>query len=810
MGTFSLTAPKDPINPSFLIMRKKVWLVFLCCCPLFAIAQSNTINGQVKDSLNTQIPLAHIMILQEDIFVIGAITNSVGSFVIESLENGSYSLKIAAIGYQDFTKKFTYTGGNLDLGVLQLQTESIALDGVELVGRKNLYEKRANSLIINVEQQISGAGRSVLELLASTAGVSVNQQNGTLSLNGRGQLAIMVNGKLSRVDGQALLSLLKSMPTSEIKHFEVFNNPPAKYESNGSGGMINITTKSNNSNGKGGNLSLTSGYGKGEKTGLAASFHSQQGKIGWYGSYSFNRDYSPEVWGLQSEFTDLEIPKKVNTRSFRKPITVSQNYSFGLDFEALENTDIGATLSGYSSKWDMTAFDNVINTNSLDETESLDIKTNEINHWSHVGGNFRIQQSLDNNHKLSLDYNYLYYHDNNPSSYVIESNFVEIKKKTPITFNVFSLDYNWTLSENVDLEFGAKNSTSQFKNTVEVSSDNGLQVIIDDELSSTTQMDEKVNAFYASFQFQFGEKTSLATGLRFEHTRNELIGEENEDIVQRTYGNLFPTLSITQKITDLHLLKLNYGKRINRPSFNNLAPFVLFLGPDALYSGNSNLQPALVHKIGLEWGWAAKYMALEYIIEKDAIIEFQPRLSENGQQYVFKAENMDKRNILSLSVRIPFGITPWWQSETNLNYQHETLQTQFQNSTFKRNKGTYKITSSQQFSISPNTRLELSGYYQSSSLFGISDFGARGSFNLGIQHKLRKNYGTLNLSFNNVFASDNWKIKTNHSNPVINTLETYFPESRIMTLTYTKGFGANKKKSKYDGTNASEEKKRIK
>ncbi|WP_190810408.1 TonB-dependent receptor [Flagellimonas sp. S3867] len=782
-------------------MRKKAWVVFLCCCPLLAIAQNNTIKGQVKDSLNNPVPLVHIMILQADTFVVGTITDSLGSFVIDNLTAGSYHLKIAAIGYQDFDQQFIYKGDRLDFGVLQLQTESIVLDGVELVGRKKLYERRTNSLIINVEQQITSSGRSTLELLTNTAGVSVSQQSNTLSLNGRGQVAIMVNGKLSRVDGPALLSLLKSMPASEIKHLEVFNNPPAKYEANGSGGMINIMTKSKNTVGTGGTFSFMGGYGKGEKTGVSANFHSQKGKIDWSGSYSFNRNRSPEEWGLQSEFNNLAVRKKVYTTSLRKPTTISHNYSLGLDYGILKNTDVGVALSGYSSKWDMIAFDKVINSNGADELESLDIETNEINHWNHIGGNFRIQQSLGDDHKLIFDYDHLYYHDNNPSSYKIASGFTEIKKKTPITFNIFSLDYSWALSKNVDIEFGAKKSKSKFKNTVEVSSDNGL--------SSVTQMEERVNALYSSFQFQLGDKTRLATGFRFEHTSNELTEEENESFIRRKYGNLFPNLSIAQQITDRHNLRLNYSKRINRPSFNNLAPFILFLGPDALYSGNANLQPSLIHKIGVEWGWVGKYITLEFIIEEGAIIEFQPRLSENGEQYIFKAENIDKRNILSLSFNVPFSVAPWWQSETLFNYQYETLETLFLDSEFKRNKGMYKLTSSQQFSINPNTRLELSGYYQSSSLFGISTFGARGAFNLGIQHKLKKNSGTLNLSFSNVFASDNWKIKTLHSNPNINTLETYFPESRIMALTYTKGFGANKKKSKRGRTSADEEKKRI-
>lgn len=794
-------------------MNKIMLMVYACFSPFLGIAQNDTVKGQVNDSLNSPVPLVHVMVFNEDTFVLGAITNSEGRFEIANLEPGSYFLKIAAIGYADFIQEFNHKGGPTDLGVLQLITESIELDGVSLVGRKKLYQRRTNSLIINVEQSIASSGGSALELLGNTAGVSINQQNSTLSLNGKGQVAIMVNGKLSRVDGQALLSQLKSLPASDIKNLEVFSNPPARYEANGSGGMINITTKSNDNSHQGGSISLTGGYGNGEKTGASTNFHYQYGKMGLFGSYSFNRNHSLEEWALQSEFNNSLSQRSVVANSRRKPVTVSHSYNLGMEYAINNTTNLGGTLSGYSSKWDMIAFDNVIRKGDAIGIEMLDIETNEINHWNHIAGNFHVQHSLGDQHELSFDYDHLYYNDDNPSNYNIDSqeqlNFVEIQKKTPITFNVFNLDYEGQLSKSVQIEVGAKTTSSNFKNNIAVSSGEGGELVMDDELSSSTQMDEQIHALYYSFQFQLGGKTSLSAGLRYEHTDNKLQIDEIGNILNRKYDNLFPNLMFNHQINDAHRIQFNYGRRINRPTFNHLAPFVLFLGPDALYSGNVNLKPSLVNKIGVEWNWLGKYLSLDYATEKDAIAEFQPRLSEDGEQYIFKAENMDHRNILSVSIGIPFQITQWWQNDTNFTCQYETLETSFQTTDFKRNKRSFRVSSSQQFSLGSKTKLELSGYYQSPTLFGISTFGARGAFNLGLQQKLYKNYGTLKLSYNNVFASDNWKIKTSNTQPFVNTLETYFPESRIVAFTYTKNFGRNKKERKYEGNSAEEEKKRV-
>ena len=416
-------------------------------------------------------------------------------------------------------------------------------------------------------------------------------------------------------------------------------------------------------------------------------------------------------------------------------------------------------------------------------------------------------------HQLAFNYDHLYYNDDNPSNYKIngqgEANFVDIQKTTPITFNVYSLDYQGKFSKSIRAEVGFKTTSSNFQNNILVNNTVGDVAIPDNDLSNSTQMSEKIKAVYSSLQFHFGEKTSLTTGLRYENTENTLYRGEEANPTNRRYGNLFPSAALTYQINEAHRIKINYGKRINRPTFNHLAPFVIFLGPDALYSGNANLQPAFVNKYSVEWGWLGNYISFEYQNEKDAIAEFQPRLSANGQQYIFKAENLDLRNIVSASLGIPFQITQWWQAENNLTYLYETLETRFDEANFKRSKGNFRATTSQQFSLSENTKLEVSGYYQSPTLFGISTFGARGTFNIGVQHRFGKKHGALKLSFANVFASDNWKIRTNTTQPFISTLETYFPESRIVTLTYTKDFGGNKKRQKYKGNSADEEKRRV-
>jgi hypothetical protein len=792
-------------------MKTSISSIIILAGTLFSNAQETIIKGRVSDHQDNPIPLAHLILQGSTDQVEGTISDIDGHFLFNGLRAGSYDLKIVALGYSDYIRSVTVKTGINDLGNLRIEEASVELNEVELIAQKKIYQRRKNSLVIHVEKSIAGSGGSALDLLTNMAGIRVNNQNGSLSINGKGQAIIMLNGKPSRLDGTALTALLQGMPASNIQSLEIFSNPPAKFESNGSGGVVNIRTKSRNSNQNGGSISLSSGFGSGEKGGASVDFQIGDKKLSWFGGYSFNRSRFLEEWGLKSDFEQTSNPKFVTTTSDRKPVTNAHNYSIGLEYSFLRRTTIGGNVNGYNTKWDMIASDKVGNTDGLGNVNSFDIATKEVNQWNHISGSGYISHMFVDSTQISANYDYLHYRDNNPSSYQYELNegnvFTQIEKETPISFHVLNLDYTGKVFEKVRMEIGGKTTISRFSNDITVSNLVDADLVIDSNLSSTTQMEENIHALYTSFSFQISDRISLTTGLRYEHTSNRTQNQEQD--YHNTYNSLFPNLILSQQINTAHRLQVTYGRRINRPTFNNLAPYVLFLGPDALYSGNPVLQPSFVNMVGAEWDWGAKHLSLEYLTEKNPIVEFQPRLSTDENQYIFKAENMDHRNVLSVTFRFPWQITSWWSMENTFIYQHENIGFPFQSFVFRREKDIYRIQGSQFITLDSKTKLELSGYYQSSTLFGISTFGARGVLNVGLQHTLNRNNGTLKLSFGNMLASDNWNIRTSTLDPFVNTKETYFPESRIVLLTYTKSLGSVTKKREPRDSPSKKERERV-
>ncbi|MTI38965.1 TonB-dependent receptor domain-containing protein [Fulvivirga lutimaris] len=781
------------------------WIILLS--PNLLSAQAGKIKGQVVDNMDQPIPFAHIMIIDSDSTISGIPSDIKGYFAISNLNKGHYKVVISSIGYQNLELKVELLNKTIDLKKINLISISTELDEIVIEANKELYDRRHNSVIINVDKQASSGG-SALDILNNAGGISVNKQNGSLSILGKGKLAIMINDRLTQLDGEALIGLLNSMPASEIKKLEIYNNPPSKYDANGTGGLIKIIT-SEDKNFNGGAVSAMAGYGQGGKTGASSNFHILKNKLELSGNYSFSRNRSPEEWALDS---DLEA-MKVSTQSFRNPVTVSHNYILALDYSISNNTVLGGSFSGFYRNWDMIADDRVINNSAGNEVETFDIITKEVNKWNHWSGNFHIDQTLGKSHGLSFNYNYLYFDNSNPSSYETtiqnQPGKTSIDKKTPIGFDVFNLDYTGGISNNVKIEAGVKATFSNFDNSIVVSSLDGDNIFSGNNLSNAAKMDEKIYAAYSSLEFQFGTKTNLVTGLRYEYTANLLETDDADNDIKREYGNFFPSVSASHQLNNAQYLQFNYNRRINRPTFNHLGSFVIFLGPSALYSGNTRLNPAIVSKFGVEWGWNSKYINIEYLTEKDAITEFQPRITSNDQ-YLFKAENFDKRAALIITIGSPVQITAWWKADNSFTVQNERLKTAFEQTEIDRSLNSFRISSSHRFSLGSSTTFELSGNYRSPSLFGISTFESAGSLNVGFQQTLKGNMGVLKLSYSNILASDNWKIKTEDQLLDINTFETYLPESGIVSLTYTKTFGNSKKTKKNNAHNAEEEKNRVK
>ncbi|HXL54926.1 MAG TPA: TonB-dependent receptor plug domain-containing protein, partial [Chitinophagaceae bacterium] len=280
-----------------------------------------------------------------------------------------------------------------------------------------MFEQKIDRMIINVKNSITNAGGTALDVLEKSPGVTVNRQNNTIAINGKNGVAVMINGKITYISMDALVQLLENINASNIEKIELITTPPAKYDAEGNAGYINIVLINNPYAGFSGSYFLTAGYGYRELGAAGINFNYRSAKINLYGNYAFNHDHyiQPSI-----VFTQLTRAGNIVTNtsfSNRDAVRQVQNIRIGIDYQLDTATIIGALMSGYNSRWSMTANNGTtISKNNIPDT-AISTVNREVNQWQNIMANLNFQHEFKPGKLLFFDVNYIYYEDNNPNTY---------------------------------------------------------------------------------------------------------------------------------------------------------------------------------------------------------------------------------------------------------------------------------------------------------------------------------------------------------------------------------------------------------
>lgn len=805
-------------------ISKSCLLVFLLLCfSCTGIYAQVEITGQVKTDDNQPATFANILLLNatDSSFVKGTVPDETGVWELTA-SPGAWIINARMIGFLpaysdiiEIEKDHTV----ISVNDLILRENIYELNGIVVEGEKLLIEKRPDRLVVNVENSISSAGSTVLEILEKSPGVMANRQSNSLSMNGRSGVLIMIDGKVTNISEDAIVQMLDGMSSANVEEIELITSPPAKYDAAGSAGMINIVMNENSGLGTNGNLGLTAGYNRGEI--LAGNFNINQRKnrFNWVLDYTINRDDNLEYWKYQRELNFQGFNQIVNNNMRRDFTTTVQTLKTGLEYDLNNKTSISLVLTGYYRNWDMkaattddyiTSPDSAINT-ALDVTES--------NKWKNASGSLLLQRQITQKQNISLSFDYLYYQNDNPSTYNIETifsdnsplknEFLTIGKDTPIDFKVLALDYINEVSDDAVVEFGGKTSLSQFENEViSRSTEEGVTEDID-RFSSKALLDENIFAGYVSADWKPNNKWSITGGLRYEYTDTYLTTPQEEGLVDREYGNFFPSFSVNYNIKNESTLNFLYSRRITRPTYNDMAPFTFLMGPNTFFSGKPSLQPASTDVFELGYSIKQLWTNLQYSYAKDEIANYQPIINQDTNEFFFRSENLEYLRTYGIQIGFPIYITGWWEAQNFMSYNfHEFRTTQYKTNPL-RNKHIVTFNMAHTFRLPDGFSMELTGNYQSNAIQGVFEAQPVGALNFGVRKELNNSQGVFTLSFNDVFLTSN------------NSYRMDIPEAdsfsylgtdiglRNIKLTYTYSFGNKKLDAVNIETGADEERKRV-
>ncbi len=798
---------------------KSIFLLFFIFSLNLNAQSSYTISGLIQDKGGEPMAYANILLLEanDSTLVKGGLAKEDGTFEIENVSSGQYFVQGSMIGYKSansnpFNLNKDYNVENITIGNFE------SLQEVTIVAKKQLFEQRIDRMVINVESSIVSSGSSALEILERSPGVLVNRQSNAISLAGKDGVVIMINGKTSYVPISSIVQVLEGMSADNIESIELITTPPANFDAEGNAGFINIILKKRADLGLNGSYSLSAGYGKGETTSNNLNFNYRKNKINLFGSYSYSNDKRNQFISTSREYQENNNLFFTQTVTDRNPSQPNHNYRFGLDIQATSKTIFGILINGFDNKWTMDAFNERFDAENGMPTSYLDLVNTEINHKKHFGANFNIKHDFTKDKFISFDLDYLKYNFNNPNDYInsfydenrefINEAKLRSRKNTPLKTWVGKFDYSNKVNDKIKYEFGGKATKNNFENDVSIEDLIGEDWIIDPDLTNKSILDEKIYAGYGAVDYNFTDKTSIKLGLRYEYTDTFLETDTEGAVVDRNYGQLFPSIFLNRKFSDDLSMNISYSRRITRPTFNDLAPFVIFFDPNTFITGNASLQPATSNSIKYAINYKSYFFSLDYTDEDASIARFQETIDETTGRLIFEAANLDYTKTFSVSVGFPLKISYWWKTQNNLTFVQQKVSAFYNNESVELSQGNFSANSSHSFKISKRFSTEISGFYQGPQISGARTNEKIYGINFGAQQNFGDKWGTLKFAIVDILDSVEFVGGTNLPEQNIITRNVFDFRNRTFTLTYSRNFGNRKLASKRERETGSEEERR--
>ena len=264
-----------------------------------------------------------------------------------------------------------------------------------------------------------------------------------------------------------------------------------------------------------------------------------------------------------------------------------------------------------------------------------------------------------------------------------------------------------------------------------------------DFFTSTSKLDESVSAIYAQFDTKLNDNITFKSGIRYENTQTLVTDQIGNSLVDRDYGNFFPSIYLGYKLNDNNNLNLSYSKRINRPAFTDLAPFVLFFDLDSGVQGNTSLQPSFTNNFQIDYRYKSISISAQYADEKDVMGRFQPKFLENGF-LILRPENLDSQKTLSAILNFPVYPANWWDIRFFTTYSYSNLVHQSDQYDLDRINSSVIFNINNDITLGKDYTLQIFGTYRSKQLFGAYDLLPAGMLNLTLQKKTDKFIYTLN------------------------------------------------------------------
>lgn len=811
-------------------MLKLTALSCLVFISTLVAAQTGNISGKITDAKNEALNAATVTLTgyPDSSIRKNTMADAGGKFSFANLAFGKYKLSIWLMGFNKYiTEPIILNAENatVNFSAIMLTASSTQLKSVEVTSKKAFVEQKIDRVVVNPDALIANAGTTAFEVLSQSPGVQIDQ-NGAISFKGKNGVQVFIDDKPTYLSGADLENYLRSLPSSSLEQIELMANPPAKYDAAGNAGVINIKLKKNKAIGFNGAVNFAATRGRYTRTNNSANFNYRHNKLNLFANLGYN---------YQNTFTDLDINRRYLNANGSSSGFFAQNSfirrtghglssKIGADYYASDNTTLGLVFTG-TLRPGGNNVNNVSNlSNASGQLDSTIVALNKQDSKFKNGGvnaNYR-HKFGKTGRQITADVDYIAYKTDNDQIFdnytylpgrVLKSQDI-LTGALPAQIDIFSFksDYSHPFKGGYNFDAGVKASYTKTDNIADYFLTANNITRPDYDKSNHFIYKENINAAYVNLNKEF-KRISFQAGLRLENTISDghQLGniEKPDSSFKRRYTNLFPTLYVSYKVDTAsnHQLGFNFGRRINRPFYQDLNPFISPLDKFTYYVGNPFLKPSFTNVLELSHTYKNKITTtLSYSKNRDQVNETIEII--NGTYYS-RPGNLGSITVKSISVNANLDIAKWltfsgYTEVTNIHSVSDFYTGRLDT------KGTFWfVQPTLQFKLDKTWTAELNGMYRTKITNAQFILRETGRINAGVQKKL-STASTIKLNVNDIFyANINRGIINNLASTEANW--TNRTDSRFVTLSYSYRFGkAISNQRKHDANGAGDEQNRVK
>lgn len=768
-------------------------LISVVCMKSFAQQSAAKLLGYVTDENGQAVAFATLRFMPTDTAskpIAEKISDEDGSFVLDLPVGNRYYLIATSASYTPTKQWVEISDSSLHITLVK-KTEELA--AVTVKATVPLVTRKIDRVVMNVQDNALVAGKNSMEVMEMAPGLFVDR-SGSISINGNSGVRVMVNGVLLQLSGDDLTAYLNNLRASDIQSIEIIAHPSAEYDAEGSGGIINIILKKQRTAGLTGNVSAGYSIGRypGNDQGLQMNYHNN--KLTLTGNYSHYQEKA---------FNDIHQSRDFPNDGLYKAANLIINRYNG------HNVRLGATYDLSEGQYIALGYNGSFNHSSSVTHSTSDIRYPQAPENNYSSDGHFTDQNARNLHNFTLNYHidtdtsgsnlefkadYTMTHNNSSSLAISQDQDAAGQPLSDSSFRygmpnqakilTADLKYMQVFSPVTKLHVGGKYTGTQIDHI------NQFTRILDNNWTADPSMyyqyhyREHILAGFMTFETKV-LNTEIQLGLRGENTKTRAVLDATQSSInENSYFNLFPTVFIKRDLNEKasNYLSLSYNKRIERPYYNDLNPYISYLDNYTIETGNPDLKPQFADNFEIALTLANKYnLSLGYSHFKDEISQITHMSQDTALVEITRGNNGSTKRY-SATFSIPIQITKWWKTNNNLQFRYEDIQT----TGFAIKQPLFYLQTAQDFKISKTWSANLSAFYLNHAIEGNIFIGNISKVDIGLEKKLMDGNLKIRAGVTDLFLGRNITGDIKYDNNVIYI--TQARQSRMLKLSLTYNF----------------------